>query len=60
MYLNTEVDIQEGLFEVGLLYGGRDVGEVEGGGGRVDVLVVLAAWLLKPKHFIFILTLSEL
>jgi len=46
--LDTEVDGIESLLEVVLLDTAGDVGEVERGGGRVDVLVVLAAGLLEP------------
>jgi len=49
--LDGEVDGVESLLEVFLLDGGGDVGEVEGGRGRVDVLVVLAAGLLEPVRW---------
>ena len=47
-YLNIDIDGVEGLPEILLLHGGGYVGEVEGGGRRIDVLVVLAPGLLKP------------
>ena len=49
-YLDAEVDGIESLLEVVLLHAAGDVGEVERGGGRVDVLVVLAAGLLEPAN----------
>ena len=48
MYLDGKVDGLERLPEVVLLHLAGDVTEVERGGGRVDVLVILAAWFLKP------------
>ena len=47
-HLDGNVDILEGLPQVLLLDPARNVAEVQGGGGWVDVLVVLAAWLLEP------------
>ena len=49
-YLNIDIDGVEGLPEILLLHGGGYVGEVEGGGRRIDVLVVLAPGLLKPSN----------
>ena len=46
--LDGNTDILERFPQVLLLHTTGDVAEVEGGGGRVDVLVVLAARLLEP------------
>ena len=46
--LDLESDVGKCVAEVVLLHGRGDVGQVEGGGGRVDVLVVLGARLLEP------------
>ena len=47
-HLDGNVDVLECLLEVLLLHPAGDVAQVEGGGGRVDVLVVLAPRLLEP------------
>ena len=46
--LDGNVDVLESLPQVILLHPARDVTQVEGGAGRVDVLVVFAAGLLEP------------
>ena len=46
--LDPEADVGKCVAEVVFLYGRGDVGQVEGGGGRVNVLVVLGAGLLEP------------
>ena len=48
MYLDGKVDGLERLPEVLLLHLTGDVAQVKRGGGWVDVLVILAAWFLKP------------
>ena len=47
-YLDGHVDVEKSFLEILLLHPAGNVAEVEGGGGRVDVLVVLAAGLLEP------------
>ena len=47
-HLDGNVDVLECLLEVLLLHPAGDVAQVEGSGGRVDVLVVLAPRLLEP------------
>lgn len=46
--LDLEANVGKCVAEVVLFHRRGDVGQVEGGGGRVDVLVVLGAGLLKP------------
>jgi len=46
--LDGKVDGLERLPEVLLLHLTGDVAQVKRGGGWVDVLVILAAWFLKP------------
>ena len=48
VYLDGKVDGLERLSEVLLLHLAGDVAQVKCGGGRVDILVILAAWFLKP------------
>ena len=48
MYLDGKVDGLERLPEVVFLHLAGDVAQVECGGGSVDILVILAAWFLKP------------
>lgn len=45
--LHVEPRVDEGLLQVGLLHRGRDVGEMEGRGRRIDVRVVLGSGLLE-------------
>ena len=46
--LDGNVDVLESLPQVLLLHPAGDVAQVEGGAGRVDVLVILTAGLLEP------------
>ena len=46
--LDGNVDVLESLPQVILLYSAGDVAQVEGGAGRVDILIILTARLLEP------------
>ena len=46
--LDGNVDVLESLPQVILLHSAGDVAQVEGGAGRVDVLIILTARLLEP------------
>ena len=48
--LHVEPGVDEGLLEVGLFHGGRDVREVESRGRRVDVGVVLRSGLFEAMQ----------
>ena len=47
-YLDGHVDIKKSFLEILLLHPAGNVAEMQGGRGRVDVLVVLTAGLLEP------------
>ena len=47
-YLDGHVDIKKSFLEILLLHPAGNVAEMQGRGGRVDVLVVLTAGLLEP------------
>ena len=47
-YLDGHVDVKKSFLEILLLHPAGNVAQVEGGRGRVDVLVVLTAGLLEP------------
>jgi hypothetical protein len=57
-YLDCDVDIGECLPQVGLLHGGGDVGEVQRGRGRVDILVVLHIHNNQSIYCIFSLVIQ--
>lgn len=46
--LDGNVDVLESLPQVILLHPAGYVAQVEGGAGRVDILVVFTAWFLEP------------